>query len=306
MTTIKPPSMKQQTIVYGKTRAVVAIVVVVATGLFVLACVSMPSIGWGPRDGAGGGSIASMIPPSGKQLRDNNNNNNKNNNNNNAVVTLADAGTNTATTTTTEDTKPGVHRYEITLARLLDDRNNNNDNNHNNNGNDHNDNHDNKGKIILETYDDWAPIGVSRFEELVTDQFYDDCRFFRVVNDFVVQFGINGDPTVQSKWRSRVLRDDPVVETNAYGTISYATSGPDTRTTQLFINTNRRGNGRLDGMGFAPIGRIVEGMDEYASLINPEYGEKPDQGKIQNRGNAYLDREFPRLSYIESIRRVGG
>ena len=185
--------------------------------------------------------------------------------------------------------RPGVHRYEMTLARLVADGTS--------------DGSKTTGKVILETYDDWAPLGVAHFHQLVTTAaFYDQCRFFRVVDNFVVQFGINGDPAVQRQWRNDVLRDDPVVETNAYGTFTYATSGPHSRTTQLFINTNPHGNGRLDGMGFAPLGRVVSGMDDVISRINNEYHEQPNQGKIQNQGNAYLDRDFPRLTYIESLR----
>ena len=194
----------------------------------------------------------------------------------------------TKTQDANEDSTAGVHRYEMILARLKDDGG-----------------VKSTGKVILETYDSWAPIGVGHFDKLVANQFYDACRFFRVVDSFVVQFGINGEPGVQKKWRDDVLKDDPVVETNAYGTLTYATSGANSRTTQLFINTNKAGNARLDGMGFAPFGRIVEGMEEYVELINNEYHEKPDQGEIQNQGNKYLDREFPRLSYIESIRLAG-
>lgn len=185
----------------------------------------------------------------------------------------------------------GVHRYEMILGGLTKQQQ----------SKDGNEESTTTGRVILETYDDWAPIGASHFDKLVTNRFYDECRFFRVVDNFVVQFGINGDPQVQKKWRNDVLKDDPVKETNAYGTVTYATSGPDTRTVQLFINTNPRGNGRLDGMGFAPFGRIVEGM-EFVERVNDEYHEKPAQGKIQDQGNAYLDREFPRLSYIERVR----
>eukprot|EP00977_Amphora_coffeiformis_P024476 scaffold15966_cov249-Amphora_coffeaeformis.AAC.2 len=217
-----------------------------------------------------------LLIPAGNQLRSNGK----------VAVSLTDASATTM--------KPGVHRYEIILARLRDDA-----------GGSTAVSSTKTGTIILETYDHWAPIGVAHFDKLVENKFYDACRIFRVVKNFVVQFGINGDPAVQAEWRKDVLKDDPVVETNAYGTLTYATSGPNSRTVQLFINTNPKGNARLDGMGFAPFGRIVQGMDEYVTLINSEYGEKPNQGKIQNQGNVYLDQEFPRLSYIESIRRVG-
>ena len=182
---------------------------------------------------------------------------------------------------------PGVHRYEMVLAQLQDDGTTTT-----------------RGTVRLETYDAWAPIGAQHFHKLVTsDQFYDECRFFRVVDNFVVQFGINGDPNMTKKWRSDVLKDDPVKETNAYGTLTYATSGANTRTTQLFINTRSSGNGGLDHQGFAPFGKVVQGMD-LVQRINNEYHEKPNQGKIQNQGNAYLNKEFPRLSYIQSLRCV--
>lgn len=184
-----------------------------------------------------------------------------------------------------QQSQPGVHRYEMILAQLKSD-----------------DGSDSTGKVIIETYDAWAPLGVAHFDKLVvSSKFYDDCRFFRVLDNFVVQFGINGDPAVQRQWRQDVLKDDPVVETNAYGTLTYATSGPNSRTTQLFINTNRGGNGGLDRQGFAPIGKIVSGM-EYVMRINDEYREKPNQGMIQRNGNEYLNREFPRLSYIAQLR----
>eukprot|EP00977_Amphora_coffeiformis_P024477 scaffold15966_cov249-Amphora_coffeaeformis.AAC.3 len=184
------------------------------------------------------------------------------------------------------------HRYEMILARLSHPSSKNND-----------DDETTTGRVILETYDGWAPIGVSHFDALVADEFYDQCRIFRVVDDFVVQFGIHADPAVQAKWRHEVLKDDPVTQTNAYGTITYATSGKNTRTVQLFINTNRHGNRGLDNQGFAPIGKIVQGM-EFIERINNEYKQLPDQGKIERQGNAYLDKEFPRLTYIEKVRSV--
>lgn len=157
-------------------------------------------------------------------------------------------------------------------------------------------------KAVLEVYPHWAPIGAQHFDDLISQhKFYDECRFFRVVNDFVVQFGIHGNPAVQEKVKHDVLKDDPVKETNALGTISYATSGTDTRTTQLFINTRSKGNAGLDKQGFAPFGKVVEGM-EHVLRINSEYAQQPTQGRIQREGNAYLNEKFPRLSYIASLR----
>ena len=111
-----------------------------------------------------------------------------------------------------------------------------------------------KGKIVIETKPSWAPLGVQHFHELMDDHFYEQAKFFRVVPDFVVQFGIAADPT---KNRPKAIKDDPVVQTNARGTLTYATSGANTRSTQLFINTKASGNGFLDKMGFAPIGVVI-------------------------------------------------
>jgi peptidyl-prolyl cis-trans isomerase A (cyclophilin A) len=159
------------------------------------------------------------------------------------------------------------------------------------------------GTIVIETRPKWAPIGVEHFHTLVENQFYDQCRFFRVVDDFMVQFGIAASPDVQKEWKTKILKDDPTVMTNKRGTLTYATSGKDSRTTQLFINTRANGNGRLDGQGFAPFGEVITGM-EFVDAIENKYGEKPGQGKIVNQGNAYLEKEFPDLSYIVTVRDV--
>ncbi|KAG7345142.1 cyclophilin type peptidyl-prolyl cis-trans isomerase [Nitzschia inconspicua] len=153
-----------------------------------------------------------------------------------------------------------------------------------------------KGKVVIQTRPEWSPLGVEHFHELMDIEFYKDAKFFRVVNDFVVQFGI---PALPKNKKDTVIRDDPVVQTNARGTLTYATSGKDTRTTQLFINTRKGGNAFLDKQGFSPIGEVIEGM-EYVDQIYAKYGEKPNQGKIQQQGNAYLDKEFPLLSYIST------
>jgi len=155
------------------------------------------------------------------------------------------------------------------------------------------------GSFILRTRPSWAPIGVARFEELVNEGFYEGCRSFRVLPNFIVQFGINGEPEVQRQWRSRVLKDDPVSTTNARGTVTFATSGKDTRTVQLFINTGEK-NAFLDREGFSPFAEVVSGMDIVDRVYN-KYREKPDQGKIQNQGNAYLSTEFPLLSYFTKV-----
>jgi peptidyl-prolyl cis-trans isomerase A (cyclophilin A) len=159
------------------------------------------------------------------------------------------------------------------------------------------------GTVIIETRPLWAPIGVEHFHKLVENHYFDQCRFFRVVDNFMVQFGIAALPAVQKEWKSQILKDDPVVQTNKRGTITYATSGKNTRTTQMFINTPERGNGRLDKEGFAPFGEVIKGM-EFVDAIQNKYKEKPVQGKIVNRGNVYLEEEFPDLSYIVTIRDV--
>jgi len=157
-----------------------------------------------------------------------------------------------------------------------------------------------KGNFVVEVTRKWAPIGADRFYELVQKEFYKDCRFFRVVPGFMVQFGINGDPKVQQNWKDATIKDEPVVASNQPGFITYAKSGaPNSRTTQLFINYGD--NAFLDKSGFAPFGRVVEGM-EVVTAINSKHGEKPDQGAIQSRGNEYLNQAFPDLDYIKSIK----
>lgn len=151
------------------------------------------------------------------------------------------------------------------------------------------------GDFVVEVQRKWAPKGADRFHQLVTAGYYDECRFFRVVPDFVVQWGINGNPAVYAKWKDNEIADDPVVQSNLTGFVTFATKGPDTRTCQLFINT--ADNERLDALGFAPFGKVVEGMD-VVKKINAEYGQKPNQLLIQEQGNEYLKSNFPKLDYI--------
>jgi len=151
------------------------------------------------------------------------------------------------------------------------------------------------GPFVVEVTRAWAPHGADRLYNLVRHGFYDGGRFFRVVPGFVVQFGLSGDPAVSARWRPATIADDPVMQHNSRGTLTFATAGPNTRTTQLFINY--RDNSRLDGMGFAPLGRVVEGMD-VVDHISAVYGERPDQGRIEAQGNAYLAAQFPRLDSI--------
>ncbi|HWP27697.1 MAG TPA: peptidylprolyl isomerase [Xanthobacteraceae bacterium] len=158
-----------------------------------------------------------------------------------------------------------------------------------------------KGVFVIEVRRDAAPNGADRFYNLVKHGYYDDARFFRVVSGFVVQFGINGDPAVNAKWITATIKDDPVKTSNQRGFLTFATAGPDSRTTQVFINLGD--NGRLDRLGFSPFGRVISGMgvvDKFYAEYGdgPPRGNGPDQSRIQREGNAYLKKDFPRLDYI--------
>ena len=152
------------------------------------------------------------------------------------------------------------------------------------------------GPFVILVHRDWAPRGADRFYNLVKNGFFDGTRFFRVLPNFMVQFGINGDPSIQSAWRDANITDEPVKESNKRGYITFAKSGaPDSRTTQVFISF--KNNAFLDGQGFAPFGEVISGM-EVVDKINAEYKEMPDQGRLQAQGNAYLAKSFPRLDSI--------
>ena len=154
------------------------------------------------------------------------------------------------------------------------------------------------GLILIEVERKLSPNGADRFYNLIRNGYYDGCRFFRVVPNFIVQFGMSPDPEVSKAWHGATIVDDPVMISNDRGTITFAKTGaPNSRTTQMFLNLVD--NARLDGMGFAPFGRIVEGMD-VVDAINPEYGEQPSQQKIGEQGNEYLISQFPNLDYIKS------
>ena len=156
-----------------------------------------------------------------------------------------------------------------------------------------------KGRIVVEIHRDWAPNGVDRFYNLVQAGFFKDIALFRMVKGFVVQFGIHGTPLISGVWRDAKIQDDPVKTSNERGTLTFATAGPNTRTTQLFVNLGD--NAMLDRQGFAPIGKITSGM-EVVDALNYDYGERPHQGKIQKEGNAYLKDKFPNLDYIVSMK----
>ncbi len=164
-----------------------------------------------------------------------------------------------------------------------------------------------KGPFVIEVTRAWAPRGADRFYNLVRVGYYDDVSFFRVIENFMVQFGIHGDPAVNAAWRQARIPDDPVTQSNKRGMVTYAMAGPDTRTTQLFINF--RDNAGLDGQGFSPFGRVVEGLSVVDSLYSG-YGEGapsgagPEQGRAQGEGNAYLKSRFPKLDFVKTARLV--
>lgn len=154
-----------------------------------------------------------------------------------------------------------------------------------------------RGTFVVDVIRAWSPRGVDRFHELVTAGYFTDIAFFRVLSGFVAQFGMHGDPAVHRQWDDKPIPDDPVVHSNTRGTIVFATSGPNTRRNQFFINYSD--NARLDGMGFSPFGRVVEGMSVVDSIY-AGYGEAPDQSRIARDGNEFLRQRFPRLDYIKS------
>jgi peptidyl-prolyl cis-trans isomerase A (cyclophilin A) len=159
-----------------------------------------------------------------------------------------------------------------------------------------------KGAFVVEVVRDWAPNGADRFYNLVKNGFYDSVRFFRVVPGFMVQFGINGDPKISAPWREARIPDDPVKQSNKRGYVTYAMAGPNTRTSQVFINFGD--NEGLDRQGFSPFGRVISGMN-VVDALNGEYGEGaprgrgPEQNRIQMEGNTYLTRDFGRLDFVK-------
>ncbi len=165
-----------------------------------------------------------------------------------------------------------------------------------------------KGDFVVEAHRTWAPHGADRFYNLVKLGFYDDTRFFRAIPDFMVQFGIPGDPEVSAKWRDATMADDPVTQSNLRGFMSFAQTGqPNSRTTQVFICFEN--HPRLDASGFAPFAKVVRGMDVVDNFYKgygegAPSGQGPDQGRVQKEGNAYLDQEFPKLDRILKTRIV--
>lgn len=155
-----------------------------------------------------------------------------------------------------------------------------------------------KGDIVIEVTRAWAPRGADRFYNLVRAGFFSDVAFFRVLPGFMAQFGISGRPDVARVWQNANIQDDPVKQSNSRGKVTFATAGPNTRSTQFFINFGN--NAGLDNQGFAPFGEVVEGMATVVDKIYSGYGETPDQGRIQSQGNTYLKASFPMLDRIMS------
>ena len=153
-----------------------------------------------------------------------------------------------------------------------------------------------KGPVLVEVHPEWAPLGAEQFRKLVEAKYFDGVRFFRIVPNFVVQFGLAANPAITRKW-DVAIKDDPVTQTNRTGVLSFATMGPGTRTTQIFINL--KSNASLDTQGFAPFAQVVEGMEIIEHLYGG-YGEQPDQGAITSQGNAYIEKSFPNLDYIKT------
>jgi peptidyl-prolyl cis-trans isomerase A (cyclophilin A) len=160
-----------------------------------------------------------------------------------------------------------------------------------------------KGTFTITVNRGWAPNGADRFYNLVKNGFYDDVKFFRVLDGFMAQVGIHGNPTIAKAWVGARIQDDPVKQSNKRGFVTFATGGPNTRTTQIFINF--RDNVGLDKQGFAPFGEVTSGMNVVDRLYSG-YGEGapsgkgPDQQRVQGEGNTYLSKDFPRLDFIKA------
>jgi peptidyl-prolyl cis-trans isomerase A (cyclophilin A) len=162
-----------------------------------------------------------------------------------------------------------------------------------------------KGDIVLKITRDWAPKGADRFHALVKAGYYDDCRFYRVLPKYIAQFGISGTPATAAKWKELPIDDDPVKQKNTRGRVTFARGGPNTRTTNLFINL--KDSTSLDGDGFAPIGEVVEGMDIADQLFSgygdgAPKGKGPSQKKIYEQGNAWLQKDYKDLDFIKTAK----
>ena len=165
-----------------------------------------------------------------------------------------------------------------------------------------------KGDVLILVHRDWSPFGADRFYELTKLGFYDGNRLFRVLRGFIVQWGLTGDPKLNGDWSKRTIKDDPPKVSNKIGTVVFATAGPNSRTTQVFINLGDNSSS-LDPQGFTPFGEVIQGMDTVTSFYadygdGPPSGTGPDQESIAAFGNSYLEEHFPKLDYIKTARVV--
>jgi peptidyl-prolyl cis-trans isomerase A (cyclophilin A) len=165
-----------------------------------------------------------------------------------------------------------------------------------------------QGSFTVRATRAWSPLGVDRFHRLASIGYYDRTKFFRVLPDYIAQWGMHGDSAVNATWSSRTFADEPVSQPNAEGTVVFAKGGPNTRSTHLFVNL-KDNSARLDPLGFAPIGRVTSGMHVVRALFGGygdggARGSGPDQGRIARQGNKYLEREFPKLDSIVRARVV--
>jgi peptidyl-prolyl cis-trans isomerase A (cyclophilin A) len=161
-----------------------------------------------------------------------------------------------------------------------------------------------QGDFVIKVYKEWAPLGAARFYNLVKHGWYDGVRFHRVLENFMVGWGIHGDPYVNAVWKNELLIDDPVLKSNTKGAVSFAKGGANSRTVQVFINY--KDNSSLDNRGFAPFGEVVDGMDVIGSLYS-EYGDGPPRGEgvyqamAMAKGAEYFEEEFPNLDRIVRV-----
>jgi len=159
-----------------------------------------------------------------------------------------------------------------------------------------------KGPFVIEVHREWAPLGSDRFYTLVKNNYFTGAKFFRVIPNFMVQFGLAADAAVTARYEGTEFPDDPVRQSNTRGMVSFATRGANSRTTQMFINFGN--NTRLDQSGFTPFGQVVSGMETVDRLYS-QYGEAPNQMLIKAEGNKYLEVNFPQLDSIKTAK-IGG
>jgi peptidyl-prolyl cis-trans isomerase A (cyclophilin A) len=165
-----------------------------------------------------------------------------------------------------------------------------------------------KGDVVILVHRDWAPLGADHFYELTKMGFYNDARFFRALKGFIVQWGINGDPKINKDWSEIPIKDDPPKVSNKIGTVVFAMAGPNSRTTQVFINLGDN-SGSLDAQGFTPFGEVIQGMENVQNIYM-DYGEGapqgsgPSQAAIADIGTPYLEEHFPKLDYIKKAQIV--